>query len=45
MFGSPEISVETMESLLIDDGSMHVEEVGGNDYGDAFEDSSADDEE
>jgi DNA-directed RNA polymerase subunit beta' len=28
MFGSPEISEETMESLLIDDSSMHVEQVG-----------------
>lgn len=29
MFGSPEISEETMESLLIDDSSMHVETIGG----------------
>lgn len=28
MFGSPEISMETMENLLIDDGSMHVEVAG-----------------
>jgi len=28
MFGSPEISEETMESLLIDDSSMHVETIG-----------------
>jgi DNA-directed RNA polymerase subunit beta' len=31
MFGSPEISEETMESLLIDDSSMHVETIGGGD--------------
>jgi DNA-directed RNA polymerase subunit beta' len=29
MFGSPEISEETMENLLIDDSSMHVETIGG----------------
>lgn len=29
MFGSPEISEETMENLLIDDSSMHVEHIGG----------------
>jgi DNA-directed RNA polymerase subunit beta' len=28
MFGSPEISEETVENLLIDDSSMHVEELG-----------------
>lgn len=31
MFGSPEISEETMENLLIDDSSMHVENIGGGD--------------
>ncbi|WP_373531393.1 DNA-directed RNA polymerase subunit beta'' [Vampirovibrio sp.] len=31
MFGSPEISEETMENLLIDDSSMHVETVGSAD--------------
>lgn len=35
MFGSPEISEETVESLLVDDSSMHVEEIGG---GDRFDD-------
>jgi DNA-directed RNA polymerase subunit beta' len=29
MFGSPEISEETMENLLIDDSAMHVETIGG----------------
>jgi DNA-directed RNA polymerase subunit beta' len=28
MFGSPEISEETLENLLIDDSSMHVETIG-----------------
>ncbi|HWV47647.1 MAG TPA: DNA-directed RNA polymerase subunit beta'', partial [Nitrospira sp.] len=28
MFGSPEISEETMENLLIDDSAMHVETIG-----------------
>jgi DNA-directed RNA polymerase subunit beta' len=36
MFGSPEISEETMENLLIDDSSMHVETVGGG--GEDYED-------
>ncbi len=35
MFGSPEISEETMENLLIDDSSMHVENIGGEE---SFED-------
>jgi DNA-directed RNA polymerase subunit beta' len=35
MFGSPEISEETMENLLIDDSSMHVENIGS---GESFED-------
>jgi len=35
MFGSPEISEETMENLLIDDSSMHVENIGGEE---GFED-------
>lgn len=35
MFGSPEISEETMENLLIDDSSMHVETIGS---GESFED-------
>ena len=29
MFGSPEINEETMESMLIDDSSLHVEKVPG----------------
>jgi len=37
MFGSPEISEETMENLLIDDSSMHVENIGGG-GGESFED-------
>ncbi len=37
MFGSPEISHETMENLLIDDGSMHVEEVGAAAGGEGLE--------
>ncbi len=34
MFGSPEISEETMENLLIDDSSMHVETIGGEEADD-----------
>lgn len=36
MFGSPEISEETMENLLIDDSSMHVENIGGGSDEDDF---------
>jgi len=39
MFGSPEISEETMENLLIDDSSMHVETIGGG-GGEEFEDEA-----
>ncbi len=39
MFGSPEISEETVENLLIDDSSMHVEIVG-----EAADDESFDEE-
>jgi hypothetical protein len=39
MFGSPEISEETMENLLIDDSSMHVETVGTA-TGEDFEEES-----
>jgi DNA-directed RNA polymerase subunit beta' len=38
MFGSPEISEETMENLLIDDSSMHVETIAGAPVEEGFED-------
>lgn len=34
MFGSPEINAETMENLLVEDGAMHVEGGGEDEYGD-----------
>lgn len=44
MFGSPEINEETMESLLIDDSSLHVERVDGGDDEDYGSDDILDDE-
>jgi DNA-directed RNA polymerase subunit beta' len=42
MFGSPEINEETMESILIDDSSLHVETVPGAADEDDDDDLSSD---